>query len=105
MILIDIYQLQVAVTITVQTNLPIHLYGFRIIHKSEYYSGCHKYIPIAKFVNKGDGSLQRLEIIINLTTAMLLFFIEKNLDFYGTMCHMWIHGTAFTDSQSGKRDN
>jgi hypothetical protein len=33
------------------------------------------------------SSLQRLEIVINLTTAISSFLLKKNLDFYGTMCH------------------
>jgi len=28
-----------------------------------------------------------------MTTAMLFFLLKKNLDFYGTMCHILIDGT------------
>ena len=27
---------------------------------------------------------------------MLFFLLKKNLDFYATMCHIWINGTDFT---------
>ena len=32
--------------------------------------------------------------MINLTTAILLFLLKKNLDFYGTMCHILIVDNA-----------
>ena len=37
-----------------------------------FYSGCHKYVPFARFPNRRKSSVQRIEIITNMTTAMLL---------------------------------
>jgi hypothetical protein len=35
----------------------------------------------------------------------MLFFIKKNIAFVGTMCHIFINGTAFTHRPSGKCDH
>jgi hypothetical protein len=33
------------------------------------------------------------------------FFYEKNLDFYGTMCHILINGTGFTHRPPAKHSH
>jgi hypothetical protein len=38
---------------------------------SQIYTGCHKYVPFARFPNRRTCRVQRVEIITNLTTAML----------------------------------
>ena len=38
------------------------------------YTGCHKYVPFARFANRRKCNVQRPEVIINMTTAILLFF-------------------------------
>jgi len=38
------------------------------------YSGCNKYVPHARFPNRRKCSVQRIEIITNMTTAMLFFY-------------------------------
>jgi len=55
-----------------------------------HYSGCHKYIPFARFPNRRKYSVLHPEIITNMTTARI-FFIKKNLNFYATMCHISIN--------------
>jgi hypothetical protein len=35
------------------------------------YTGCHKYVPFARFPNRRTCCLQRIEIITSMTTAML----------------------------------
>jgi len=35
------------------------------------YTGCHKYVPFARFPNRRSGTVQRIEIITNMTTAIL----------------------------------
>ena len=41
------------------------------------YSGCHKYVPFARFPNRRTCIVQRVEIITNLTTAMLLERLDQ----------------------------
>ena len=41
------------------------------------YTGCHKYVPFAGFPNKRTSSVQRIEIITNMTTAMLLERLDQ----------------------------
>ena len=36
-----------------------------------HYTGCHKYVPFARFSNRRTCRVQRVEIITNLTTAIL----------------------------------
>ncbi|MEE9119262.1 MAG: hypothetical protein V3U02_11820 [Calditrichia bacterium] len=38
------------------------------------YSGCHKYVPFAGFSNRRKYNVERPEIIINMTTAILFFY-------------------------------
>ena len=35
------------------------------------YTGCHKYVPFAGFPNRRTSIVQRIEIITNMTTAIL----------------------------------
>jgi len=35
------------------------------------YTGCHKYVPFARFPIRGTSRVQRVEIITNMTTAIL----------------------------------
>ena len=37
------------------------------------YSGCHKYVPFARFPNRKKCSVQRIEIITNMTIALVDF--------------------------------
>jgi hypothetical protein len=41
------------------------------------YTGCHKYVPFARFPNKRKCRGQRIEILTNMTTAMLFFYRKK----------------------------
>jgi hypothetical protein len=41
------------------------------------YTGCHKYVPFARFSNRRTGRVQRIEIITNMTTAMLLERLDQ----------------------------
>ena len=44
------------------------------------YTGCHKYFPFARFPNRRTCRVQQIEIITNMTTAMLFFlFRTENL--------------------------
>ena len=36
-----------------------------------FYTGCHKYVPSARFPNRRTFRAQRIEIITNMTTAIL----------------------------------
>jgi len=40
-----------------------------------------------------------------MTTAIKIFLLKINLDFYETMCHISVNGTAFTHLPSAKRDH
>jgi hypothetical protein len=35
-----------------------------------HYTGCHKYVPFARFSNRRTCRVQRIEIITNMTTAI-----------------------------------
>ena len=35
------------------------------------YTGCHKYVPFARFLNRRTFRVQRIEIITSMTTAIL----------------------------------
>ncbi len=39
---------------------------------SYIYTGCHKYVPFARFANRRKYNVQRPEVIVNMTTAILL---------------------------------
>ena len=41
------------------------------------YTGCHKYVPLARFPNRRTCRVQRVEIITNMTTAMLLERLDQ----------------------------
>jgi hypothetical protein len=41
------------------------------------YTGCHKYVPFARFAALRQSSVSQIDIITNMTTARI-FFIEKN---------------------------
>jgi hypothetical protein len=42
-----------------------------MVRKISVYTGCHKYVPLARFPNRRKYSVQRIEIITNMTTAIL----------------------------------
>jgi hypothetical protein len=42
------------------------------------YTGCHKYVPFARFAIRATSRVQRVEIIPNMTTAMLFFYRKKS---------------------------
>ena len=44
---------------------------------TRYYTGCHKYVPFARFPNRRKYSAQRIEIITHMTTAMLLERLDQ----------------------------
>jgi hypothetical protein len=41
------------------------------------YTGCHKYVPFARFADWRQSSVQQNEIITNMTTAMLLERLDQ----------------------------
>jgi hypothetical protein len=41
------------------------------------YTGCHKYVPFARFPNRRTSIVHRIEIISNMTTAMLIERLDQ----------------------------
>jgi hypothetical protein len=41
------------------------------------YTGCHKYVPFARFPNRRTFRVQRVEVITNMTTAILLERLDQ----------------------------
>jgi hypothetical protein len=49
----------------------------RLPYSLLYYTGCHKFVPFARFPNRRTSIAQRIEVITNMTTAMLLERLDQ----------------------------
>ncbi len=43
----------------------------RLAYMETNYTGCHKYVPFARFANRRKYNVQHPEVIVNMTTAIL----------------------------------